>query len=64
MISDRLGNIVLAITTVVWTTGQLVSIFNLTDFEPSEVFNGAFIGIVGGALVAKQRASSGGEHKK
>ena len=63
MISDRLANYVVAAAAFVWLVGQLVSIFNVTDFEPSEAFNGAFIGIVGGALLAKQR-SSGGDHRK
>lgn len=64
MISDRLANAVVGISALIWTTGQLVDIFNVTDFIVTDAFNGIFMGIAGGALLAKQRNTSGGEHKK
>jgi hypothetical protein len=64
--SDRVSNGVIIAVSIVWTLGQLVDLFNITDFEPSDLFNGVFTGIVGGALLAKRSAgdSGGGEHKR
>lgn len=66
MIYDRLANVVFAAVTVVYITGQFVDIFNITDFQVTDKFTGTFIGIVGAALIAKQRSSSasGGDHRK
>lgn len=62
MISDRIANVVFASATFVWTLGQVVDIFNITDFQATDKFNGVFLGVVGGALLAKRTA--GGEHRK
>lgn len=64
MISDRTASITIAVVLTVWTTSTFAGMFGINGYQPSESINGIFMAVVGGALLAKQRGSGGGDHKK
>lgn len=59
-LSDRAANIVIGVVTAVWVANIAAGMVKLNGYQPSEVINGIFLTIVGGAFVARSKGKDDG----
>lgn len=59
-LSDRSANILIGVVTAVWVANIAAGMVKLNGYQPSEVINGIFLTIVGGAFVARRKGEDEG----
>lgn len=64
MISDKLKTRVMIAVTCVWVTNFAAGLMPFLDYEPDQMINGIFMGVVGTIMVASARQESKSDSPK